>query len=129
MAKTKIKNKQLIEAAKSVPIVAEQEQWVLTLDREEGTLFYSPDKISDRAELHQVTDEYALYLDKNFKPKGVMIEGFRENFLKHHRPFRKLSQEVFDKPATSKKNAKLALLTALLESTLIKEAGSRLIPA
>ncbi|MBI2099729.1 MAG: hypothetical protein HYT48_00090 [Candidatus Vogelbacteria bacterium] len=130
-----IKNKQLIEAVKNVPIIAEQEHWVITLDKEEGTLFYSPEKIP-KAELHQITDEYALYLDKNLKPRGVVVEYFKENF-KHHRVFDKLSKELFGgkeevvviDPSSNKRNDKAVTLTALLESLLIKEAGGKLIPA
>jgi len=69
-----IKKEQIIEAVKSIPTIAEREKWVLTLDQEEGALFYSPKIIPDDAELHQVTDEYALYLDKDLNPKGVMVE-------------------------------------------------------
>ena len=39
MDKTTIKNEQLIDAAKSLPIVAEREGWVLTLDKEEELCF------------------------------------------------------------------------------------------
>ncbi len=129
--------KQLIEAVKNIPIVAEQEQWVLTFDKEEGSLFYSPEKISDNAQLHQVTDEYALYLDENFKPQGVMIEYFKENFLKHHKSFSNLCKELLSNnkeevivldPKETKDDKGLAF-TALLETTLIKEAGMKLIPA
>lgn len=138
MVKTQIKKEQLIEAAKNVPIIAEQEGWVLTLDKEEGTLFYSPETISDSAELHQITDEYAIYLNKDFKPEGVMIEYFKENFLEHHEPLiRELSQKVFfggkenlivADPETDGKDGKIAIIAKFLESTLIKEAGTKLIP-
>jgi len=58
-------------------------------------LFYSPKVISDDAELHQVTDEYALYLDKDLNPKGVMVEYYNVNFVEHHDLFKKLSSEIF----------------------------------
>ncbi len=137
MEKT-INNKQLVEAAKNVPIIAEKEHWVLTFDKDEGALFYSPEKISDGAVLHQITDEYALYLDKNLKPQGMMIECFKENFLEHHKFFKQLSEDIFNRkeaivvlnPKTKNKNkGTVAILAGLLESTLIKEAGARLIPA
>ena len=137
MDKTTIKNEQLIDAAKSLPIVAEREGWVLTLDKEEGTLFYSPEKISDQAQLHQITDEYALYLDKDFKPQGMMIECYEQNFLKHHDSFiEELSEDVFKgkkegetivaDPEGDKGKGKISTLAKFLESTLIKEAGAKL---
>ncbi len=137
MEKT-INNAQLVEATKNIPIIAEKECWVLTFDKNEGALFYSPEKISDGAVLHQITDEYALYLDKNLKPQGVMIECFKENFFEHHEFFKQLSEDIFNRkeaivvlnPKTKNKNkGKVAILTGLLESILIKEAGARLIPA
>lgn len=131
-----IKKEKIIEAVKNIPTTAEKEKWVLTLDREEGSLFYSPKSIPDGAELHQVTDEYALYMDKNFNPKGVMVEYYNVNFVKHHDSFKKLSSQIFKgkekiqtiNPA-GKEKENATLLKALLESTLIKEADIGLIPA
>ncbi len=126
-------NKKLIEAVKNVPFVAEKEQWVLTLDKEEGSLFYSPNTISAGAELHQVTDEYALYLDKNYQPKGVMIEYYGQNFIKHHKTFQALTSIIFSgkekiktiNPKSNKNKNETELFKALLEITLIKEAGAK----
>ena len=131
-----IKKEKIIEAVKSIPTIAEKEKWILTLDQEEGTLFYSPKIISDNAELYQVTDEYALYLDKDLNPKGVMVEYYNVNFVKHHDGFEKLSKEIFKNTDTVKtvdsdhaKKDKVTFLKALLETTLIKEADSSFIPA
>lgn len=129
--------KKLIEAVKSVPFIANKEGWVFTFDKEEGTLFYSPKIIPNGAELHQVTDEYALYLDKQFNPKAVMVEYFNHNFVKHHKIFEALSKRVFsgkDKikivnPKLSKDNSDARTLKALFNDVLLEEAGSKLIPA
>ena len=75
-----------------MPAIARDEKWEVTFDSEEGTLFYSPKKIADGSELYQVNDEYALYLDRNMRPRGVMIEYFKDNFLKHHRALEKLDE-------------------------------------
>jgi hypothetical protein len=131
------KEQKLLTAVKSIPAIADKEQWVLTLDKEEGTLFYSPECIPDGAELHQVTDEYALYVDKDFIPKGVMIEYFNVNFVKHHNLFESLSKEVFAGEETVKvvdaksqeKNKDASFLKTLLEKTLILEADSQMLPA
>jgi hypothetical protein len=90
-----ITNEKLAEAVRSIPTIADLQQWVFTLDSEEGNLFYSPKRIPDNAELHQITNEYALYTDKNLNPLGVMIESYRANFIKRHDLFQKLSLEVF----------------------------------
>ncbi len=125
----------LVCAVKSVPSIAEKEQWVITLDNEEGTLFYSPKRIADGAELRQVTDEYALYVDKNFVPKGVVVEYFKNNFMKHHKLINRLSSKIFNgrktieviNPNARKNNLQIASLKALLESAFLKEADINLI--
>jgi hypothetical protein len=136
MEKIMIKKEKLIEAVRNIPTIAQKEKWVLTLDREEGSLFYSPESISDGVQLHQVTDEYALYMDKDLNPKGVMVEYYNVNFVKHHDMFKKLSSQIFKGNKkiqtvnpTQKEEGQAVLLKALLESTLIKEADASLIPA
>lgn len=131
-----IKKAKLIEAVKNIPTVAEREKWVLTLDKEEGTLFYSADCIPDGTELHQVTDEYALYLDKELNPKGVMVEYYSINFLKHHTDFKKLSSGIFKGNQKVKtvdpsvgRNKDARFLQTLLEHTLITEADTRFLSA
>lgn len=127
MAKTI--EKKLKEAVKKIPGLAEKEGWVLTLDRDEGALFYSPKSIPAKSTLFQVTDEYALYVDKGFNPRGVMIEYFNANFLKHHRGLEKLSKKLFGsskKIATVDPHAKVDfdafVLKTLLEGVIVQEA-------
>ena len=128
-----IQKKQIVDAVKNIPIVAEKERWVVTLDKEEGSLFYSPKTIPNNSKLHQITDEYSVYFDKDFNPKGVMIESYGKNFIKHHKSFQKLSSEVFDDnkkisiAGSNKNKEKQSLFKALLESTLIKEIGTGMI--
>lgn len=128
------KTNKIFEAVKKIPAVAAKEKWVITLDKNEGALFYSPRIIPDKTELYQVSDEYALYLDKKFNPRGVMVEYFSYNFVKHHPEISKLSKRVFKKagkeqneeivvdPNKSKKDDDVAILKSLLETTLIAES-------
>lgn len=134
MVKTIIKKEKLIEATKNIPIIAKKEGWGFTFDKEEGSLFYSPIRMPSRTELHQITEEYAVYFDKNQRPRGLMIEYFKENFLKHHKNFQKLSNEIFKgrgkvKRVNLKKNSKekSELLSSFIESNLIKEASTHLV--
>lgn len=129
----------IIEAVKSIPIVAEKNSWSIAFDKDEGTLFYAPKDIPKHSELHQVTDEYAIYLDKDLNPSGVVVEYFKGNFLKHHILFKKVAPKIFGdesgkkivtiKSEQLKKDTNAGIFKALLESTLIKEAGTNLIPA
>lgn len=131
--------KALIEAVKNIPIVAEREAWSLTLDRDDGTLFYAPRCVPAGSVLRQITDEYALYLDDKGDPVGVTIEYFCSNFLKHHDAFDEIAGDVFDGEDLSsepvitigadaiKENKYAKIFRALLEATLIKEADSHFV--
>ncbi len=125
-------NTRILAAARSLPIVARDERWVFTLDRDEGALFYGPRSMPRGAHLRQVTDEYALYLNKAYRPCGLMIEYYEENFIKHHERFEKLSRKVFPKqkgpvqvvdPRTAQQDEP-TYFRALLEST-VAASGAR----
>lgn len=134
---TKVTDKNIMEAVKNIPSTAEREGWVFTLDREDEALFYAPKTILDKTELFQVTDEYAIYLDKDKNPQGVMIEYYGHNFIEHHPEFEILTDKIFGKkgenevtvvdPQTNKRG-NAAVLRALFERTLITEAVTALHP-
>lgn len=87
----------IVRAAKAVPSVATQEKWVFTFDKDAGTFYYSPHRVSRNAQLYQLNDEMAIYMDKNTKkPEGVMIEYYQVNFLEHHKEFKPLSEAIFN---------------------------------
>ena len=108
-----------------------KEKWVLTFDRDEGALFYAPNIIPKGSDLHQITDEYAVYLDKKFNPKGIMIEYYGVNFIKHHPEFEKITEKIFKKDNKEietigvreiNKKGEALVFKKLLETTLISEA-------
>ena len=119
----------LIKAVKQIPAIAKKHRWVVTLDRDEGSLFYSPKRIPSGTNLFQVTDEYALYVDKKNVPQGVMVEYFEHNFIKHHEAFEALTDKLFTSPKeiqvvneSANKSGTLKVFKELLEKTLIVEA-------
>src|ERR1700733_3284881 len=91
-----INKEQIIDAVKNIPIVAEREKWSITFDKDEGSLYYAPEVIPTGSQLHQVTDEYAIYFDANQNPQGVVVDCYRANFLKHHKSFNEVSSKIFD---------------------------------
>lgn len=130
MITKKITKKIIQEEVKKIPEKARKEGWVLTFDKDEGVFFYSPKVIPSGTELHQVTDEYSIYFDKNLNPRGIMIECYGNNFVKHHPEFEKLTKDLFGKehedeikivdPKRDKKGDATAF-KALFEKTLITE--------
>ena len=129
MTTKKITKKIIQEEVKKIPEKAKKEGWVLTFDKDEGVFFYSPNVIPNGTELHQVTDEYSIYFDKNLNSRGVMIECYGNNFVKHHPEFEKLTEDLFGnrekdeiKVVDPNKNNKEAIaFKALFEKTLITE--------
>lgn len=133
----KTHKEKVIEAVKNISSVAKEENWVLTFDRDEGALFYSPKIIPDNAELFQVTDEYAIYLNKKYAPQGVMVESYNQNFIKHHPEFKGITKAVFGNDGkqetktvnlNNRSNQQTILFRALFEKTLLAEAFSNPLP-
>ena len=73
MEKIKPTQKELVEAIKEMPTIAQNERWVFTLDPDEDALFYSPRVIPQNTELFQVNDETAVYLNDKKELKGIMM--------------------------------------------------------
>jgi len=125
----KITKKIIQEEVKKIPDRAKKNGWVLTFDKDEGIFFYSPNIIPKNTELHQITDEYSIYLDKNLKSHGVMIECYNNNFVKHHPEFEEITRDLFGKKneeikiidPSKNKNKDVITFKALFEKTLIAE--------
>jgi len=119
--------KSILDLVKEIPNAASEQGWVFTLDKDEGALFYGPKIAPKDTELFQVSDEYAVYLDKKLHPRGVVIEYYANNFVQHHQEFKKLNQEFFSSSKDSivlepKKTGDSAIFKSLLEKTLISDA-------
>lgn len=118
----------IIGAVKNISAVAKKEKWVLTLDNDEGSFFYSPKTIPSGAQLYRVTDEYSVYLDDNLGLHGIMIECYNNNFIKHHPEFKGITKKIFDnaskkiKIVDPKKSDAADLFKTLFERTMIAEA-------
>jgi hypothetical protein len=128
MTTKKITKEIIQEEVKKIPEKAKKEGWVLTFDKDEGVFFYSPNIIPKGSELHQITDEYSMYLDKNLSSHGIMIECYNNNFVKHHPEFGKITDDLFGnkdkdeiKIIDPSKNKEATTFQALFEKTLIME--------
>ncbi|MEK7516388.1 MAG: hypothetical protein AAB562_02220 [Patescibacteria group bacterium] len=128
----KTNKEKLIEAVKNIPSIAKEEKWVLTFDRDEGALYYSPKIIPNNAELFQITDEYAIYFNKKYVPRGVMVEYYNQNFIKHHPEFETMTKAILGSDGQEKKminsnkrsSQQTLIFKALFERTLVAEAFS-----
>ncbi|MDP2692655.1 MAG: hypothetical protein Q8O88_03395 [bacterium] len=127
----KFKTPKIEEVVKNIPSIAYKQKWQISLDKEDGILYYSPKKIPDNTRLFQVTDEFALFLDKKNSPHGVMVECYAHNFMKHHLELKNLSKEInlFSKNEDdeivikmNKKDKNVQLFRELFEKTIISES-------
>lgn len=118
------------DAITEIPLVAQRENWVFTLDKDEGTFFYSPKQIDRNARLYQVTDEYAVYFNGKGRPCGVMIEYWLDNYIEHHKEIKRLSKELFVgrnetiviNPTAVKTRQSAKKFKVVFESLLVAEA-------
>lgn len=126
----KITREKIINVFKNISTTANRDGWVFTLDRDEGALFYAPKIIPDKTELFQITDEYSIYLDRKLNPKGLMIEYYGVNFVKHHPEFEAVTEKVFgdsnkDKIETinpkNNKSSDVVKFKTLFEKTLLSD--------
>jgi len=128
-----LNKEKLINAIKDIPIVAEKDKWVFTFDQDEGSLFYAQRVVSSNSELHQVTDEYAVYLDTNLKPSGVVVEYYKENFLKHNEVLNEVDKKIFktlkkdEIVVVNPKSKDEIIFKALFENNLIKQIATRMV--
>ena len=97
----KIKNnKKILEFACNFKEITEKEKWVSRYDSESDSFYFTVLKLPPDARIKYFTDEFAFYLTKDEKIKGLFIEYFKSNFVKHHKEFNELLKE------TGKKDSK-----------------------
>jgi hypothetical protein len=124
---------EVIKAAQCVPSRGAKEGWCYTLDKEEGSLYYSPERLPSDARLFQVSKEFAVYVDSKKQAQGFMIEYVNANFLKHHTEFKDIYKELFESPASIKKaivtikpsakKKEAVMFKRMLDGVLIEEMG------
>jgi len=74
--------------------IAKKENWVSRYDIESDSLSFTVPKLPMDARIKYFGDEVALYLARDNDVKGVFIEYFRSNFIKHHKDFKELLKDV-----------------------------------
>lgn len=112
--------------------IAKKENWQYLYDQELDTFYFSPNRVDKEARLFAINDEYSLYLDENSNLKGIFIEYFKSNFLKHEKGFEEFNQ-VFTKrvkgfltfPNNEKSKSKGLLLTDALKGQILTQLISQ----
>jgi len=77
--------KKFLDFTYNVRDIVEKEKWVLRYDLETDSLSCRVSKLPDDARIKYFGDEFAFYMTKDNKIKGIFIEYFSSNFIKHHK--------------------------------------------
>ncbi|MBI4039553.1 hypothetical protein HY388_01885 [Candidatus Daviesbacteria bacterium] len=92
----KLNPKKLRESIYRLPNIAREEKWRLSYDKLIDALYFTPSIVARDAVLFNVTNEFAIYVNKNSKIEGLFIENFKANFVRHNASFEELL-EVLNK--------------------------------
>jgi len=93
--KTLVKeNKNIFDFAYNLSKIAKREKWVSRYDIESDSLSLTVSKLPNDARIKYFGDEVAFYITKNKNIKGIFIEYFESNFIKHHKNFKELLEDV-----------------------------------
>jgi len=83
MLTAKSNNKKVIDFACNFSEIVKKENWVSRYDVETDAFYFSVKKLPNDARLQYFGDEIAFYITKDNKIKGIFIEYFKSNFIKH----------------------------------------------
>lgn len=101
MTTTATNNRKISDFAYNFEDIVKKEHWVSRYDIESDSLSFTVPKLSNDVKLKYLDDEMAFYFNKNKDIKGIFIEYFKSNFVKHHKDFKQLLKNV-DKKKNSK---------------------------
>jgi len=113
-------NKSVFDLAYNLEEQTKKQNWVSRYDIETDSFSLSVSKLPDDARIKYFGDEVAFYMTKDKKIKGIFIEYFKSNFIKHHKELKEI--KVLLKGTKEEKEEK----TALFE--LEKEKVDKIIP-
>lgn len=119
----------LLASILKLPAIAEKGAWMISYDKLTDALYFTPRVIPKNAVLFNVNRELAIYVTAQLTIKGVFIENFSANFVKHNKDFsdlltvldKKIDDDIYttdDKP-TSK------LYQRALEQTLFEALNDK----
>ncbi|OGZ33771.1 MAG: hypothetical protein A3I88_02990 [Candidatus Portnoybacteria bacterium RIFCSPLOWO2_12_FULL_39_9] len=94
MTTTLKNNKKILDFIYHFNKIARGEKWVSRYDIESDSLSFTVPKLPDDARIKYLGDEVAFYLTKDSNIKGIFIEYFKSNFIKHHKDFRQLLKDI-----------------------------------
>lgn len=95
-------NKKVFDFAYNFSKIVKKEGWISRYDIESDSLSLTVPKLPNDARIKYFGDEVAFYITKDNDIKGVFIEYFKSNFVKHHNDFKELLKDVEKKKQEEK---------------------------
>lgn len=84
------KKHKIIENLLTIHKISEEQGWDFYYDKELDNLYFSSEIIPEGSVLENISDEMAIYITHNNDIKGIFIEYFSKNFIKHKKKYKKL---------------------------------------
>lgn len=92
--------KKILDFAYSFKEIVKKEKWIPRYDIESDSLSLTVSNLPHDARIKYFGSEVAFYLTKNNNIKGIFIEYFKSNFIKHHKELRGLLGDIEQKEKT-----------------------------
>lgn len=128
-ALTNINKKHIMASLIGLTRISREEAWELAYDKETDALYYSPSKLPDDAKIVNISKEMAVYINSNSDIKGIFIENFSSNFVKHNKEFEELlkilSKKEEDNIFVAKNSDKSDLYEKALSATLLDSLSDK----
>lgn len=89
--------KKILDFAYNFSEIVKKGNWVSRYDIESDSFSLAVPQLPDDARIKYFNDEVAFYITQNNDIKGIFVEYFRSNFVKHHKDFKELLKDVKQK--------------------------------
>lgn len=94
MTASTTKNRKIVDFIYNFGGIAKKEKWTPKYDKDTDSLAFIAPNLSDDTRISYIDDEIALYFDENKEIRGIFIEYFTSNFVKHHKELNKVTQDI-----------------------------------
>ncbi len=125
----KLDKNKLKENFLKLPITAKKEGWVTSYDKLADALYVTPKSMPNGTSLYNITNEYAIFVTPSANVKGIFIENYSSNFVKHHTNFEGfldvLKPEDHDEIYIVKDEEKAKLFQSALQDNLIESLADK----
>lgn len=116
-------NRKILDFAYNFSEIVKKERWISRYDVESDSFSLTTSRLPNNARIKYYGDEVAFYVTPNNDVKGIFVEYFKSNFIKHHKDFKKLLEDAVKEKETTKtlvglKKSKINKMASELEDII-----------